>query len=376
MTVRQVEEQGSAATPRSKNRLNDSEEEVLERIENFRKRRPRLIDEFVTLAHGAGGKASAALVDAVFVDAFGAPNPGELTDGAVLSVEAGRLAYSTDSYVVSPVRFPGGSIGDLAINGTVNDLSVSGARPKWLSAAFVIEEGLSVAELREIVEDMRVAAERAGVTIVTGDTKVVPKGAADKLYITTSGIGVIPEGRVLGASRVSAGDRVVISGPIGDHGMSVMMARGNLAIEADIHSDSAPLNGLVEALYAAVGDVLWMRDATRGGLGTVTNELAQASGLGVLLDDEALPVRPMVRGACDMLGIDPLYVANEGCFVAIVPPDKADKAVAALRAAGNTEAAVVGEIIAEPAGVVAVRNAFGGTRLVDMLVGDPLPRIC
>lgn len=361
---------------RSKNRLNDSEEEVLERIEAFRKRRPRLIDEFVTLAHGAGGKASAALVDAVFVEAFGAPTPGELTDGAVLAVDAGRLAYSTDSYVVSPIRFPGGSIGDLAVNGTVNDLSVSGATPQWLSAAFVIEEGLRIDELRGIVDDMRVAAQKAGVRIVTGDTKVVPKGAADKLYITTSGIGVIPDGRLLGAARVSPGDRLVVSGPIGDHGMSVMMARGNLAIEANIESDSAPVNGLVEALYTAIGDVLWMRDATRGGLGTVANELAQASGLGVLLDDEALPVRPMVRGACDMLGIDPLYVANEGCFVAVVPAADADAAVAALRAAGNSEAAVIGEILAEPPGVVAVRNAFGGTRLVDMLVGDPLPRIC
>ncbi len=364
------------AQPRSKNRLNESEQEVLERIENFRSRRPRLIDEFVTLAHGAGGKASAALVDAVFIEAFGNPTPGELTDGAILHVEAGRIAYSTDSYVVNPIRFPGGSIGDLAVNGTVNDLSVSGARPLWLSAAFVIEEGLPMATLREIVADMKVAAQHAGVVIVTGDTKVVPKGSADQLYITTSGIGVVPEGRRLGADQVRAGDRLVLSGSIGDHGMAVMMARGNLAIAADIRTDSAPVSGLVDALYARVPDVRWMRDATRGGLGTVANELAQACGLGVLLEDEAIPVKPMVRGACDMLGIDPLYVANEGCFAAVVPAEDAQQAVEAIREAGGTQAAVVGEIIAEPPGVVAVRNSFGGTRLVDMLVGDPLPRIC
>lgn len=361
---------------RGRNRLNDSEGEVLERIEAFRRRRPRLIDERVTLAHGAGGKASAALVDAVFVEAFGSPDPTELTDGAVLSVGAGRLAFSTDSYVVKPLRFPGGSIADLAVNGTVNDLAVSGAQPRWLSAAFVIEEGFEIEELRRLAAEMRAAADAAGVAIVTGDTKVVPKGAADGLFITTAGVGVIPDGRELGAQRVAVGDRVVVSGTIADHGMAVMMARGNLALEADISSDSAPVNGLVEALYAAIGEVHWMRDATRGGLGTVANELAQASGLGVLLDDEALPVRPIVRGACDMLGIDPLYVANEGCFVAIVPGDEAPAAVEALRAAGATGATVVGEILAEPAAVVAVRNAFGGTRLVDMLVGDPLPRIC
>lgn len=361
---------------RGRNRLNDSEGEVLERIESFRKRRPRLIDDFVTLAHGAGGKASAALVDAVFVEAFGAPNDVEMADAAKLPVSDGYIAFTTDSYVVNPIFFPGGSIGDLAVNGTVNDLAVSGAIPAWISAAFVIEEGLSIDILREIAADMSAAALKAGVRIVAGDTKVVPKGAADKVFINTSGVGQIPSGRQLGADRVEAGDKVVLSGHIGDHGMAVMMARGNLAIEAAIHSDSAPLNHLVEALYAAGINVKWMRDATRGGLGTVTNELAQAAQLGVLLEDEALPVRPMVRGACDMLGIDPLYVANEGCFVAIVPAAESDAAVKALTAAGAEAACVVGEIIQEPAGIVAVRNGFGGTRLVDMLVGDPLPRIC
>jgi hydrogenase expression/formation protein HypE len=283
---------------------------------------------------------------------------------------------STDSYVVKPLRFPGGSIGDLAVNGTVNDLAVSGARPAWLSAAFVIEEGLPVAELRAIVADMRAAADRAGVAIVTGDTKVVPRGAADGCFITTAGVGVVPAGRRLGARLVRAGDRVLVSGALGSHGMAVMMARGNLAIEADIRSDSAPVNGMVEALLAAVPETRWMRDPTRGGLGTVANELARASGLGVLLDEEALPVAPMVRGACDMLGIDPIYVANEGCFVAVVPGDQAETGLAAIRSVGGNGGAVIGRMVEDPPGLVAVRNAFGGTRLVDMLVGDPLPRIC
>ncbi len=354
----------------------DSEDEALARIDAFRARRPRLRDDTVTLAHGAGGKASAALVDAVFIEAFGAPDPGELTDAAVLDVAAGRLAYSTDSYVVNPIRFPGGSIGDLAVNGTANDLAVSGAQPRWLSVAFVIEEGLAVAELRSLAADMRAAADRAGVTIVTGDTKVVPQGAADKVFITTSGIGLVPADRRLGAALVRPGDRLVLSGPIGNHGMAVLLARGDLALEADITSDTAPITGLVEALYAAGIDVRWMRDATRGGLGTVVNELVQACGHGVLLDDDAIPVEPAVRGACDMLGIDPLYVANEGCFVAVVAADDADRAVTALRDAGAPSACAIGAVVTDPAGLVAVRNTFGGVRLVDMLVGDPLPRIC
>lgn len=362
---------------RGKNRLNDSEAQVLDRIESFRRRRPRLIDDTVTLAHGAGGKASAALVDAVFVEAFGNPALDEMGDGAVLTVPAGRVAFSTDSYVVNPIFFPGGSIGDLAVNGTVNDLAVTGAVPKWLSAAFVIEEGLSVETLKRIAADMRAAADAAGVLIVTGDTKVVPKGAADKVFITTAGVGLIPGDRVLGPQHVVAGDRVIVSGSIGDHGMAVMMARGDLAIEADIRSDTGSVAGMVAALLQTAPGTRWMRDATRGGLGTVANELAQASGLGVVLDEDALPVKPMVRGACDMLGIDPLYVANEGCFVAIVPPDQAEAAVGTLRTfPGGAAAAVIGEIVAEPAEIVAVRTGFGGTRIVDMLVGDPLPRIC
>ena len=356
----------------------DREEQVIERITAMRKRRPRLIDEVVTLAHGAGGKSSAALVDAVFLEAFRNPALEQLGDGAVLTLPSGeRLAFSTDSFVVSPLRFPGGSIGHLAVHGTVNDLAVSGAEPRWLSAAFVIEEGFAVSELREIVADMAAAAQAAGVLLVTGDTKVVPRGAADGLYITTAGVGVIPDGRSLSAASVRPGDKVVLSGTLADHGMAVMLARGDLGIEADIRSDTAPVSGAVEALLAAAPGTRWMRDPTRGGLGTVCNELAAKAGIAVILDEEALPVTPLVQGACDLLGIDPVYVACEGKFAAVVPEDEADAALAALRAHPlGRDACVIGEVRAEPAGVVALRNGFGGTRILDMLVGDPLPRIC
>lgn len=354
------------------------EVEVLSRIEAFRQRRPRLLEDVVTLAHGAGGKSSAALTDAVFMEAFRNEALEQLGDAALLTLPSGeRLAFSTDSYVVQPIRFPGGSIGHLAVHGTVNDLAVSGAVPQWISAGFVIEEGLPVEVLREIVADMQEAAERAGVTIVTGDTKVVPKGAADQLFINTAGVGVIPPGRRLGPDLVRPGDRVVVSGPMGDHGMAVMLARGGLDIEADISSDTAALDRVVADLLEVAPATRWMRDATRGGVGTVCNELARAANVGVLLEEERLPVRPVVLGACDLLGIDPLYVANEGRLVAIVPADEADAAVAAMRehtvAAG---AVVIGEVVEQPPGVVALRTPFGGTRIVDMLVGDPLPRIC
>ena len=354
------------------------EDRVLEKIQNFRKRRPRLIDEVITLAHGAGGKSSAALVDAVFLEAFRNPALEQLGDGAVLTLPSGeRLAFSTDSFVVSPRRFPGGSIGQLAVHGTVNDLAVSGAQPQWLSAAFVIAEGLAMSELKQIVADMAAAAADAGVSLVSGDTKVVPKGAADGVYITTTGIGIIPAGRTLGPDFVRPGDRVVLSGTLGDHGMSVMMARGDLDIEAEIESDTAPVHRMVEALLTAAPHTRWMRDPTRGGLGTICNELAQDASVAVILDEELLPVSPMVQGACDLLGIDPIYVANEGKFVAVVPPEEAQAAVSALRAQPlGLNAAVIGEIVAEPEGIVALRTPFGGSRIVDMLVGDPLPRIC
>ena len=360
----------------------DREATVLERIEAYRRRRPRLTDDVVTMAHGAGGKASAALIDAVFLDAFApggiADHHEPLADAATLTLPTGeRLAFTTDSFVVQPLRFPGGSIGHLAVHGTVNDLAVMGARPTWLSAAFVIEEGFAVAELRAVAADMAEAAAAAGVAIVTGDTKVVGRGAADGLYITTAGVGVLPAGRALGPERVRAGDVVLVSGTIADHGMAVMLARGDLALDADIRSDTAPMGGLVEALLAAAPSTRWLRDPTRGGLGTVCNELARDADLAVLLDETLLPVDPAVTGACDLLGIDPLYVANEGKIVAVVAPGEADAALAALRAhplgAGATR---IGEMAADPPGVVVLLTSFGGTRIVDMLVGDPLPRIC
>jgi hydrogenase expression/formation protein HypE len=358
--------------------VGDREARVLDRIEAHRRRAPRLTDDLVTMAHGAGGKASAALVDAVFLEAFAAGKRMPLADAATLSLPGGeRLAFTTDSFVVQPLRFPGGSIGHLAVHGTVNDLAVLGARPRWLSAAFVIEEGFPVAELRAVVADMAEAAAAAGVTIVTGDTKVVGRGAADGLYITTAGVGILPPGRTLGPDRVQVGDVVLVSGTIADHGMAVMLARGDLALDADIRSDTAAVNGLVEALFDAAPSTRWLRDPTRGGVGTVCNELARDADLAVILDETLLPVAPAVTGACDLLGIDPLYVANEGKVVAVVAPEEADAALAALRGHPlGTGATRIGEVAAEPEGVVVLLTSFGGTRIVDMLVGDPLPRIC
>lgn len=373
-----------------KNRLNNDEAKVNSNIARVRSRGMKLKDEYVTLSHGAGGKASAALVDQVFVSGYGNEVLAELTDAGVLplaellgsdsgetSFGGGKLAMSTDSYVVNPIVFPGGSIGELAVNGTVNDLAVSGAIPKVISAGFILEEGLPIADLRREVQAMRDAAESAGVRIVTGDTKVVPKGSGDKLFINTAGIGIVPPSRQLGADQVQRGDRIIVSGAIADHGMSVMMARGDLAIEAPIKSDTRAVNHLVEALMAAVPDTRWMRDATRGGLGTVLNELAVATGLGIAIEDESIPVHDMTRGACDMLGIDPIYVANEGMFCAVVPADQVDTALEALRALpGGEEAANIGRVVSKPESSVVMVTAFGGTRMIDMLVGDPLPRIC
>ena len=373
-----------------KNRLNNDEAKVNSNIARVRSRGMKLKDEYVTLSHGAGGKASAALVDQVFVSGYGNEVLAELTDAGVLPLEelmgtdskdvsfgGGKLAMSTDSYVVNPIVFPGGSIGELAVNGTVNDLAVSGAIPKVISAGFILEEGLPIADLRREVQAMREAAESAGVSIVTGDTKVVPKGSGDKLFINTAGIGIVPPSRQLGASQVRRGDRIIVSGAIADHGMSVMMARGDLAIEAPIKSDTRAVNHLVEALMAAVPDTRWMRDATRGGLGTVLNELAVATGWGIAIEDESIPVHDMTRGACDMLGIDPIYVANEGMFCAVVPADQVDTALEALRALpGGEEAANIGRVVSKPESSVVMVTAFGGTRMIDMLVGDPLPRIC
>ncbi|HEY6708998.1 MAG TPA: hydrogenase expression/formation protein HypE [Actinomycetota bacterium] len=353
------------------------EEQVLQRIEKARSRKAKLKEERITLSHGSGGKATQTLIEAVFLEAFANPLLAPLEDGAVLEANGGRLAFTTDSYVVSPLFFPGGDIGDLAVNGTVNDLAVSGARPLWLSAGFILEEGFPVADLERIVASMAAAAERAGVQIVTGDTKVVQRGKADGCYVNTAGVGVIERPGELGVATARPGDALIVSGPIGEHGITIMLARGELDIESEVTSDTAPLNGLVERLLDAAPGVRGLRDATRGGVATICNEVARAAGVAVVVDEEAVPVRPDVRGACELLGIDPLYVACEGRLVAVVDGDQVDAAMAALRSHPLGEgAAVIGRVRDDPPGLVLLKTSFGGTRIVDLLVGDPLPRIC
>ena len=331
------------------------------------------------MAHGAGGSASEAMLDAVFRPSFVDQELARADDGALITLDAGTdaIVMTTDSFVVKPRRFPGGSIGTLAVCGTVNDLAVMGATPRWLSVAFVLEEGLPIAELRGIVRDMAETADAAGVRIVAGDTKVVERGAADGCYITTAGVGTRAASVRLGAELVRVGDQVIVSGNLGDHGMAVILARGELALGGDIASDCAPLHELTARLMAAAPNVRWMRDPTRGGLASALNELVRANGLAILLDELAIPVAPAVAGACELLGIDPLYVANEGKLVAVVAVDEADAALAALRGHPlGTNAIVLGEVRDDPPGIVMVRTAFGGSRIVDLLVGDPLPRIC
>ena len=353
------------------------EELVLERIDRARRSRPRVKEERITMSHGAGGKATQTLIEAVFLDGFRNPLLEPLEDAAALRVGEARLALTTDSYVVSPLFFPGGNIGDLAVNGTVNDLSVSGATPLYLSAGFILEEGLPIADLGRIAESMREAADAAGVQVVTGDTKVVEKGKADGCYINTAGVGAIARGLDLGVANARPGDAIIVTGPIGDHGVTIMLARGELDIEADVTSDTAPLNGLVAALLAATPGVRAMRDATRGGVATILNEIAKAANVGVLVSENDIPVRAEVRGASELLGIDPMYVACEGRLVAVVDGAAAGDALAALRAHPlGGQAAVIGQVTADPPGIVQLKTAFGGTRIVDLLVGDPLPRIC
>ncbi|MBA3605304.1 MAG: hydrogenase expression/formation protein HypE [Acidimicrobiia bacterium] len=354
------------------------EERVEARIEQRRRAAPRFTDERVTMAHGAGGKASRKLVEGVFVPAFANSALATLGDAGIVDVCGARVAMTTDSFVVTPVRFPGGSIGELAVNGTVNDLAVSGARPLAITASFILEEGVAATVVRAEATAMAAAATAAGVAVVAGDTKVVERGKADQMYVTTTGIGVLDGRAQLNAASVRVGDRVIVSGPIGDHGVAIMLARGGLDIQADVESDTAPVWPAVDALLAACGaDVRWMRDATRGGVATVLNELALAAEIGIVLDEHAVPVQPAVGAACELLGIDPLYVANEGRFVVVVAPGALDAALAALRSVTvGKGAAVVGDIVADPPGRVLGRTSFGGHRMIDMLVGDPLPRIC
>jgi hydrogenase expression/formation protein HypE len=336
-----------------------------------------LRDERITLAHGAGGKATRDLVVALFLEELGNDLLAPLGDSAVGPPVAGRLAMTTDSYVVRPLSFPGGDIGELAVNGTVNDLAVAGARPLWLTAGFVVEEGLPVARLRELVASLAAAARRAGVVVAAGDTKVVERGRADGLYVTTAGVGVLEHDVELGAGRVRPGDRVLLSGTLADHGMAVMIARGDLRLEGDVASDTAPVHELTASLLTLGDAVRWMRDPTRGGLATALNELAGQAGLAVRVREASLPVRPAVNAACEILGIDPLYVANEGKLVAVVADEAADEALALLRGHPLGAAAVeIGVIEPEPEGMVLLDTALGGSRIVDVLVGDPLPRIC
>jgi hydrogenase expression/formation protein HypE len=355
------------------------ERQVLDRIEKARRRKPVVREDRITLAHGSGGKATHTLIDAVFLDAFHNEWLAPLEDGACLPVGPARTVLTTDSYVVSPLFFPGGDIGDLAVNGTVNDLAVCGARPLYLSAAFILEEGFPVADLRRVTASMAAAAEAAGVSIVTGDTKVVRRGQADGCFITTAGVGLADRPITLSAAAARPGDAVIVSGPIGDHGVTIMVARGELGIETDLTSDTAPLNAMIADVLDTLppGEVRALRDATRGGVATVLNEIATASAVGVVLDEATLPIRPEVTGVCELLGIDPLYVACEGRLVAIVAADHADQAIEIMRRhEAGTDATLIGTIGADPPGLVLLRTTIGGTRIVDMLIGDPLPRIC
>jgi hydrogenase expression/formation protein HypE len=353
------------------------EELVLERIDRARRARPRVKEDRITMSHGAGGKATQTLIEAIFLDAFRNPLLEPLEDAAALQVNGSRLALTTDSYVVKPLFFPGGDIGDLAVNGTVNDLSMSGAVPLYLTSGFILEEGFPVADLSRIVASMRAAADAAGVQIVTGDTKVVERGKADGCYINTAGVGLIEHQASLGVAQARPGDAIIVSGLIGDHGVTIMLARGELDIEADVQSDTAPLNSLVASLLAQTTGVRAMRDATRGGVATILNEIATAAGVGVMVSEDDIPVRAEVRGACELLGIDPMYVACEGTMVVVVDSAQASRALAALRAHPlGVQAAVIGQVTAGPQGIVQLKTAFGGTRIVDLLVGDPLPRIC
>jgi hydrogenase expression/formation protein HypE len=332
----------------------------------------------VLLGHGSGGQLSAALMRDVIAPALEAAAPGgPLNDAAVVEVAGGRLAFTTDSFVVSPLEFPGGNIGELAVNGTVNDLAMMGAQPLALSLAYVIEEGLPIEDLRRVTESVTRAAIRAGVRIVTGDTKVVGRGAADGLFVNTAGIGLVASGVTVGADRAAAGDAVILSGPIGLHGIAIMSVREGLDFEVEIASDTQPLNELVAAIVATCPDVRVLRDPTRGGLASALNEIAAASGVGIELREETIPIPGPVRAACEMLGLDPLHVANEGKLVAIVPAASAQAVLAAMRAVPEgAEAVEIGRVVAHHPAMVTMRTIVGSQRIVDMLVGEQLPRIC
>jgi hydrogenase expression/formation protein HypE len=355
--------------------VTDREERILGIIETARKKRGKFRDERVNMAHGAGGKATQSMIEGLFEPAFGS----QVTeDAAAIALGGAELAFTTDSFVVKPLRFPGGSIGELAVNGTVNDLAVAGARPRALTLSLILEEGLAAEDLRAEVDAIAAAAGAAGVDVVGGDTKVVERGAADGMYICTAGIGERDPRARLAATSIRPGDRILLSGTIGEHGTAIMLARGEFELDADIQSDSRSLWPVADALLEEAGPSLrCMRDATRGGVASVLNELARSSQVAMLVHEAAVPVDPAVAGASEILGIDPMYVANEGKLVAFVAPDAAGEALAALRSVpGCEQAAEIGEVRTEPPGMVLVETSFGGKRVMDQLVGDPLPRIC
>jgi hydrogenase expression/formation protein HypE len=356
------------------------EQRVLEIIETARAKRARFRDAQITLAHGAGGKATQTLIEGLLVPAFGEADGAlaALGDAGGVEIDGTALAMTTDSFVVKPLRFPGGSIGELAVNGTVNDLAVSGCRALALTVSLILEEGLDAGVLRAEVEAIAAAAATAGVEIVAGDTKVVERGAADGMYICTTGIGAIDPRASLGSEAIVAGDRILISGPIAEHGTAIMLARNLFELDACIESDTCSLWPAVDALLGALGaDLHCMRDATRGGVASVLNELARAAGVAVSVREADVPVAPVVAAAAELLGIDPMYVANEGRLVAFVAPGMAEAALEALRGVDGCEgAALIGEVAQEPPGMVMVETSFGGRRVMDQLVGDPLPRIC
>jgi hydrogenase expression/formation protein HypE len=336
----------------------------------------------IVLGHGSGGKLTADLIDKVFLPAFRNPILDKLDDQAVLTINGARLAFTTDSFVVSPIFFPGGDIGRLAVHGTVNDLAMSGARPLYLSAAFILEEGLAVDDLRRVVESMRAAAEEAGVQFVTGDTKVVNRGKGDQIFITTTGIGVIDGGINISADRARPGDKIILSGYIGDHGMAIMSQRENLEFEGAIESDCASLHGLVADMLATSPaierDFLHcLRDPTRGGVATTLNEIASRAGVGMTLREQSIPVRDSVKGACEVLGLDPLYVANEGKLLAIVSPEMAEAVLKQMQQHQlGRHAVIIGEVVGNHPGMVLMKTEIGGTRVLDVMFGEQLPRIC
>jgi hydrogenase expression/formation protein HypE len=338
---------------------------------------PIMQQEQIVLGHGSGGKLSAQLLEQVFLPAFTNPLLDKLDDQAVLRIDGSRLAFTTDAFVVTPLFFPGGDIGRLAVNGTVNDLAMSGARPLYLAAAFILEEGLSTADLCRIVQSMSEAATDAGVQLVAGDTKVVNRGKGDKVFITTTGIGVIEKPLNISADQARPGDKIILSGYIGDHGMAILSQRENLEFEGVIESDCAALHRLVGDMLDVTPEIHCLRDPTRGGVATVLNEIATRSKVGMLVDEKQIPVRDTVRGACEILGLDPLYVANEGKLIAILPGDKADAVVARMREHPlGRDARVIGGVVAEHPAMVLMKTEIGGTRVLDTLFGEQLPRIC